>query len=166
MDSPIEHQQGNSEGGQDNASHHTNNQTSTPVAQSGEAGDALLSEQQLNSIRKLLEHLDKTEMPGLASMGYMEAKKLIQQLTAEYREQKNKPAPQNATNLSDIPTVQKLRERAKSLNLEWGTVIAEAFERPIQQGKITKQALIDKGDELSPDSCQRIASYLQAKQAA
>jgi hypothetical protein len=69
-------------------------------------------------------------------------------------------------NLSDIPTAQKLRESAASLNIEWSTVLAETFERAINQKKITLQALIDKGDELSPDSCQRIASYLQAKQAA
>jgi hypothetical protein len=141
-------------------------QTSTPVLQSGEASGAPLSEQQLNSIRKLLEHLGRDEMPGLASMGYMEAKELIQQLTAEYREQKNKPVPQNATNLSDIPTVQKLRERAKALGIEWDTVLKEAFEKPISEGKATLQAIQAKGDELPPGYCQRIASYLQAKQAA
>jgi len=80
--------------------------------------------------------------------------------------QSNANAQQSATNLSDIPTVQKLRERAKSLNIEWDTVLVEAFEKPIAEGKVTLQALQAKGDELPPGYCQRIASYLQAKQAA
>jgi hypothetical protein len=89
-----------------------------------------------------------------------------QNATTGAASQSNNKAQQNTTNLSDIPTVQKLRESAKTLNLTWDTVIAEAFERPINQGKITKDALIAKGDELSPESCQRIAAYLQTKQAA
>ena len=48
----------------------------------------LVTEQQISSIRKLTEYLGKTEPEGLASMSNLEAKKVIQQLTAEYRQSK------------------------------------------------------------------------------
>ena len=52
------------------------------------ASDALLTEQQLSSIRKLCEHLGKAEPDNVTSISYLNAKKLIQQLTTEYREYK------------------------------------------------------------------------------
>ena|ERR1017187_7682316 len=89
-----------------------------------------------------------------------------QTTTTTAASQSGSKAQQNTTNLSDIPTVQKLRESAKTLKIEWDTVLTEAFEKPIADGKVTLQALQAKGDELPPGYCQRIASYLQAKQAA
>jgi hypothetical protein len=53
-----------------------------------DASDALLTDQQLSSIRKLCEHLGKSEPDNVTSITYLNAKKLIQQLTAEYREYK------------------------------------------------------------------------------
>lgn len=47
-----------------------------------------LTDQQLTSIRKLCEFLGKPEPENLVSMKYIVAKKLIQDLTAEYREMK------------------------------------------------------------------------------
>ena len=52
------------------------------------ASDALLTDQQLSSIRKLCEHLGRSEPDNVTSITYLNAKKLIQQLTAEYREYK------------------------------------------------------------------------------
>jgi len=52
------------------------------------APDALLTDQQLSSIRKLCEHIGKSEPDNVTSITYLNAKKLIQQLTAEYREYK------------------------------------------------------------------------------
>lgn len=52
------------------------------------SADAVITGQQLASIRKLCEHLGKAEPDNLASTSYLDAKKLIQQLTAEYKEQK------------------------------------------------------------------------------
>lgn len=49
-----------------------------------------ITEQQLASIRKLSEHLGKAEPEDAATLSYLGAKKLIQQLTAEYREQRQK----------------------------------------------------------------------------
>ncbi len=49
---------------------------------------ALATEQQLSSIRKLHEHLGKEMPEEQGVLSYLSAKKLIQQLTAEYREQK------------------------------------------------------------------------------
>ncbi len=73
----------------------TNGNGSSPVATpssatSETATDAsmLVTEQQISSIRKLTEYLGKTEPEGLVSMSNLEAKKVIQQLTAEYRQSK------------------------------------------------------------------------------
>ena len=47
-----------------------------------------VTEQQLTSIHKLCDYLGKQEPEGVASMTFLEGKKLIQQLTAEYRQSK------------------------------------------------------------------------------
>lgn len=47
-----------------------------------------VTEQQISSIRKLSEYLGKAEPESLASMSNLEAKKVIQQLTMEYRQSK------------------------------------------------------------------------------
>lgn len=64
------------------------NNTSTHPAPVEDASTSLVTEQQLNSIRKLCEHLGKSEPDNVAAISYLNAKKLIQQLTAEYREYK------------------------------------------------------------------------------
>ena len=51
-------------------------------------GKAPISEQQLSSIRKLCEHLSKPEPGNIASLTFLSARKLIQQLTSEYKEAK------------------------------------------------------------------------------
>jgi hypothetical protein len=45
-----------------------------------------ISEQQLSSIRKLCQHLSKPEPENLTSFTFLSARKVIQQLTAEYKE--------------------------------------------------------------------------------
>jgi hypothetical protein len=45
-----------------------------------------ISEQQLSSIRKLCEHLGKPEPENVTSLTFLDARKVIQQLTAEYKE--------------------------------------------------------------------------------
>lgn len=70
-----------------NGNGHTSN-TVQPTIAPENAPDALLTEQQLSSIRKLYEHLGKVEPDNVTSISYLNAKKLIQQLTAEYREYK------------------------------------------------------------------------------
>jgi hypothetical protein len=47
-----------------------------------------VTEQQLTSIHKLCDYLGKQEPEGVASMSFLEGKKIIQQLTAEYRQSK------------------------------------------------------------------------------
>ncbi len=73
----------------------TNGNGSSPVATPSSANgetptDASMqvTEQQISSIRKLTEYLGKAEPEGLESMSNLEAKKVIQQLTAEYRQSK------------------------------------------------------------------------------
>lgn len=52
--------------------------------------DTVATEQQLSSIRKMYERLGKAEPEQIATISYLGAKKLIQQLTAEYRETRQK----------------------------------------------------------------------------
>jgi hypothetical protein len=70
----------------DGSMHSSNDMHSTVATEN--ASDALLTEQQLSSIRKLCEHLGKSEPDNVTSISYLNAKKLIQQLTADYREYK------------------------------------------------------------------------------
>lgn len=51
-----------------------------------ENADASITEQQLASIRKLCQHIGKSEPANVAAISFLAAKRLIQQLTAEYRE--------------------------------------------------------------------------------
>ncbi|HEY4384372.1 MAG TPA: hypothetical protein VGN34_07865, partial [Ktedonobacteraceae bacterium] len=57
-----------------------------PSAASIDESNAPITERQLSSIHKLCEALGKTEPEKVASFSYLNAKKLIQQLTAEYRQ--------------------------------------------------------------------------------
>jgi hypothetical protein len=52
------------------------------------ASDAPATEQQLNSIRKLCQHLGKPEPENPDTLSYLDAKGLITQLSHEYNEQK------------------------------------------------------------------------------
>jgi len=45
-----------------------------------------ISEQQLSSIRKLCQHLSKPEPENITSLTFLSARKVIQQLTTEYKE--------------------------------------------------------------------------------
>ncbi len=56
----------------------------------GGAADASATEQQLTSIRKLCQHLDKPEPENPETMSYLNAKELIMQLSHEYNEQKQR----------------------------------------------------------------------------
>ncbi len=49
-----------------------------------------VTEQQMASIRKLCEHLGKSEPENVAALSFLAARKVIQQLTAEYREAKQR----------------------------------------------------------------------------
>ena len=62
------------------------NNTPTPSAATDDANIAI-SERQLASIRKLCEELGKPEPHNVTTISSLSAKKLIQQLTAEYRQQ-------------------------------------------------------------------------------
>lgn len=59
---------------------------SQPSDNAGNEADANATEQQISSIRKLCTHLRKAEPENVTSISFLAAKKLIQQLTAEYKE--------------------------------------------------------------------------------
>ncbi|GAC1566028.1 MAG: hypothetical protein NVS4B11_34820 [Ktedonobacteraceae bacterium] len=71
-------------------SNNTNGHSSSSTSAVETPNDATMTvtEQQISSIRKLSEYLGKAEPENLASMSNLEAKKVIQQLTAEYRQSK------------------------------------------------------------------------------
>ncbi len=101
VDSPVDHNPNGYESNSSNgnapltplrpAAINTNgNGSSSATTTSETPTDATMTvtEQQISSIRKLSEYLGKAEPESLASMSNLEAKKVIQQLTAEYRQSK------------------------------------------------------------------------------
>lgn len=52
------------------------------------APDAAATEQQISSIKKLCQHLEKPEPDNLSNLTFLNAKQLLQQFTEEYRAQK------------------------------------------------------------------------------
>jgi len=68
----------------------TTNGQAAQTAPAEDNPDAVATEQQLSSIRKMYERLGKAEPEQITTISYLGAKKLIQQLTAEYRETRQK----------------------------------------------------------------------------
>ena len=64
------------------------NGASTPTETTQANQPEKVTEQQLTSIHKLCDYLGKPEPEDVASMTFLDGKKLIQQLTAEYRQSK------------------------------------------------------------------------------
>lgn len=60
--------------------------TLEPRTRQDEPTDMPCTDQQIASVRKLCQHLDRSEPENITSMMYLAAKKLIQQLTDEYKE--------------------------------------------------------------------------------
>lgn len=98
VDSPVERQ---AQTGSDNGSNHASApetfvasrpNTSVRTPNNGnrppedEAAEGSATEQQTSSIRKLCEHLGKAEPANLSSLSFLGAKKVIYQLTTEYKE--------------------------------------------------------------------------------
>ena len=82
---------GNSNGVNGNNGHGHTNHTAEEQENASEV-DAKVTEQQLNSIRKLCERLGKAEPNNITAISYLSAKKLIQILTSEYRKQQQSKA--------------------------------------------------------------------------
>ncbi len=80
VDSPVERSNGY-QAGNGNAP----TQEATPAQ---DAASTTVTDQQISSIRKLCQHLGKSEPENVTSISYLSAKKIIQQLTAEYKEQR------------------------------------------------------------------------------
>lgn len=86
VDSPVDRQPVTSHGnGQNGSMNGAANGSKSPAA---EDATASVTEQQLSSIHKLCEYLGKSEPENVAAISYLAAKKLINQLTAEYRAMK------------------------------------------------------------------------------
>jgi hypothetical protein len=85
VDSPVDFGN-NGSGSVNNASGAAPHSENGNGAQAAAAENASATDQQLASIRKLCEHLGKSEPENVTSISYLAARRLIQQLTAEYRE--------------------------------------------------------------------------------
>jgi phage recombination protein Bet len=87
---------------------------STPSVEGNSREEDLpISEQQLASIRKLREQLGKPEPEGIARLTFFGARKVIQQLTTEYKEACQKKSEEQAKAISPLNA---LYDRAKALN--------------------------------------------------
>jgi hypothetical protein len=95
VDAPVDLQSSSSNVGNGNVPAAVQANQSRSVASNGNAQQAdatedantAISERQLSSIRKLCEVLGKAEPDNVTTISSLSAKKLIQQLTAEYRQQ-------------------------------------------------------------------------------
>lgn len=85
VDSPVERKQTSQ------APRPAPNSNGTRPAPS-ESAPTTITEQQISSIRNLSNRLNKTVPSGIADLGYEDASKLIQKLTAEYRQAKQQKA--------------------------------------------------------------------------
>jgi hypothetical protein len=89
VDSPVNRQPVLASKNGNNASQ----EVGKPLASNGptqrtseQEAESPVSEQQLSSIRKLCEHLSKPEPENITSLTFLSARKVIQQLTNEYKE--------------------------------------------------------------------------------
>lgn len=108
--------------------------------------DAPASPQQLSSIQKLCEHLDKPA--PTEELTYLKAKELITQLSAEYNEKRQQPS--QPTNSANAPTARQLRKRCADL---FGR---DRFDDV--KVKLFKANIPD--DNLTPEQCGEIKTYL------
>jgi hypothetical protein len=109
-------------------------QSSPPTSQSrsDENTAAIATEQQVASIRKLCQHLGKNEPENVTSISFLAAKRLIQQLTAEYKETaRKKPEPASAELLASARQMYaKLgREAPKDLDQKSAHVVKMLIEQ-------------------------------------
>ncbi len=94
-----------------------------------------ITDQQKTSVRKLYEHLGEAVDEGqIAAMTYQQAKEAIIELSAKYRQMREKPAPApvveaaQASGHHDLPTLRDLQARCKVLfgAGRWQAVILKA----------------------------------------
>lgn len=119
VDSPVDRQAASNGSNGGNGNHQAaatpspTDQAAAPVQESL-VDQAPITEQQIDSIRKLCGYMSKTEPDGLTALSYGYAKKLIPQLTAEYRafKQTQREAEKSATTASAAQEVdtQRLNE--------------------------------------------------------
>jgi len=90
VDSPVDRQPVASPGASQNGNMNgaANGSSNSAKSATAENTDAVVTEQQLSSIHKLCEYLGKAEPENVTAISYLAAKKLINQLTAEYRAMK------------------------------------------------------------------------------
>jgi hypothetical protein len=86
VDSPVDRQHTLAAKNGGNASQDAGKPLASNARTSEREAESPISEQQLSSIRKLCEHLSKPEPENITSLTFLSARKVIQQLTNEYKE--------------------------------------------------------------------------------
>lgn len=104
------------------------------------------TDQQIKSICNLSKLLDKPEPENMADMSSADAKKLIQQLSAEFQEKKKNssptPAPQKAEQspVQDkalIKMIQTAKERCSAIGFVWDDLKDDALKMRIDDAYLT-----------------------------
>lgn len=127
-----------------------------PVPVQQQEADMPISEQQLGSIRKLCEHLGKPEPENLTSMKFLEARKVIQQLTTEYKEARQKSVP--TTNNTQEITVAFIKKRLAQVRV---IVNSKPLTFPEFYEGVAKKTF-ESDDAISPEECQQMNRRLDA----
>lgn len=94
---------------------------------------ARITEQQIASIRKLSEHLNRPEPEGLTEKSYLVAKRLIEQMTGEYR---NLHAPTSTVNAPEPATLLK---RCTQLGINVDQLVLKVLKANIPDGNWTPE---------------------------
>jgi len=97
---------------------------------------AILTEQQLSSIRKLYNHLGQSEPEHLERLPYMSAKKLIQQLTSEYRAIRE-AQPIQSKAVAEMIT--RAKQRCASIGVNWEDAKTDVNLRTVADTDLTVQ---------------------------
>lgn len=94
------------------------------------------TQQQISSIQKLCQAL-KCQVPDMSDLGFVDARKLIATLSAEYRERKAKAAAAPA----QIPALQDMIAKAKSkvegLDMIWMDIKRDALRKAVEDSDLT-----------------------------
>lgn len=110
--------------------------------QDADTTDAKATDQQKASIRKLCQHVSMS-IPDLESMSFVDAKTLIAELTAEYKNQRaeqNQPAPaasNSGQSKALLDMIGKAKKRVELLGMNWDDAKTDASLRQVQDADLS-----------------------------
>lgn len=137
-------------------------------------GKAPITEQQINSIRKLCETLGKPALVDLEKMSYLSGKTTIHALTAEYRmAQQAKKAPTAKSEPAHRASSNQFLSSAEvgQLRSQWAEALKIADEKVLERWELFKKYL-EKSNQTLADADltsafkERVLDYLQTQKKA